>query len=180
MFNGTLTGDFGGLTRFANKIEKLASPSALTSLSRALADEALNLAHQGFAQEQDPFGRPWFPKKFPDGRKILRGATGQLGRSFFKAAVGADGFTIGNRARHAPFVQAGTGIYGASHKPIMPKAGKALRFRGPNGRWMFRKHVDGSPPRPILPTSGKLPPAWARAFEKRAVAFLKQRLGRTG
>ena len=177
---GTLTGDFGGLERFAKKIEKLSSPTALTSLSRALADEALNLALDGFSKEQDPFGRPWFPKRYPDGRKILRGATGQLGRSFFKAAVSADGFTIGNKARHAPFVQKGTGIYGPKHKPIVPKAGKALRFRGPNGKFMFRKSSDGSPPRPILPTSGKLPPAWNVALNKRAVAFLKKRLGRSG
>lgn len=177
---GSLSGDFGGLTRFAKKIEKLSSPAALKALSRDLADEALNLAQDGFTKEQDPFGRPWFPKRYPDGRKILHGATGQLGRSFFKANVTADGFQIGNRAKHAAFVQKGTGIYGPSHKPIVPKTGKALRFRGPGGKFMFRKKSDGSPPRPILPTSGKLPAAWARAFEKRAVAFLRNRLGRTG
>lgn len=180
MMRGSLTGNFGGLAKFTKQIEKLASPAARKALSRELADEALYLALDGFTKEQDPFGRPWFPKRYPDGRKILRGATGQLGRSFFKANVTADGFQIGNKAKHAAFVAKGTGIYGPSHKPILPKAGKALRFRGPNGKFMFRKKSDGSPPRPILPTTGKLPPAWARAFEKRAVAFLRKRLGRKG
>jgi hypothetical protein len=91
--------------------------------------------------------------------------------------VGADGLTIGNKARHAPFVQQER-IYGPKHKPIVPEAGKALRFRGPNGKWMFRTKSDGSPTRPILPTLGRLPPSWSAALNKRAVAFLKNRLGK--
>jgi hypothetical protein len=175
----SLTGDLDALTRFGARVAALGKPSTMTALSKALADEALNLLQQGFVKQQDPYGKPWFPKRFNDGRRILRGKTGQLEKSFYRAYAGADGAIITSRARHA-FVTLGTGVYGPRKQPIKAKPGKALRFRGPGGGWMFRKQVDGSPQRLVMPLPGKPSPIWNRALKARAKAFLLQRLGKVG
>lgn len=175
---GSLTGDFDALIRFGDAVGKLAKPSTMTALAKDLADEALNLVQQGFVKQQDPYGRPWYPKKYPDGRRILRGKSGQLEKSFFRAYVGPDGAIITSRAFHSKFAQSGTGIYGPSRKPIRSKAGKVLRFRGSGGKWIFRTQVDGSPQRIIVPLKGRPSATWNRALKARAAAFMRGRLSK--
>lgn len=177
MMRFTLTGDLSALTRFGNKVASLGKPSTLTALSKELADEALFQVQRGFVEQRDPYGRPWHPKKYPDGRRILRGKTGQLERSFRRVYAGADGAIISSRAPHAIFTL-GTGRYGKSGQPIKPKRAKALRWRGPGGKWVFAKQVEGSRQRLLLPLPGQPSPIWQKALTERARAFIMKRLGK--
>ncbi len=174
---GTLTGDFGALDRFGLKVGNLGRPPVLKALNAALGDEALNLIQQGFASQQDPYGRPWFPKRFPDGRRILRRG-GALEKSWFRKYLGPDAVIVGSRAYHAKFAQSGTGIFGPSRKPITAKTGRALRFRGPGGKYIFRKSVDGSPQRMMIPAKGFPSVIWNRALRARAAAFMRSQLSK--
>lgn len=171
---GSLTGDLSVLVAFGERIGKMGSPAAMRGLNAALGDEALNLIQQGFAKQQDPYGRPWFPKRFPDGKKILRSG-GALEKSWFRSYVGPDVVIVTSRARHAVFAQRGTGIFGPSRQRIHPKTGRALRFRGPGGGFIFRKSVAGSPARMMVPTKAMPSLIWNRALRARALAYLRGR-----
>lgn len=171
---GTLTGDFDALLQFGNKAVRMGSAASMARISKELADEALFQVQVGFSREQDPYGRPWFPKEYPDGRKILRNK-GRLEKSWYRKYSGADSFIIGSRAPYSIFAQSGTGIYGPSRQPIRPKRGKALRFRGPGGKFIFRTQVDGSRQRLMVPVAGRTSVMWTRAFKQRAVAYLANR-----
>lgn len=173
---GILTGDFDELVAIGNRVAKMGSPAAMRALSAELADEALFQIQQGFAQERDPYGRPWYPKKYPDGRKTLRGQSGKLIGSFRRLYVGPDAAIIGSTARHAIFPQTGTGIFGPSGSRIYPKRGKALRFRGPTGGFLYAKSVEGSRQRMMVPKQGIPAPIWTLAIKRRAQAFLRKKL----
>ncbi len=175
MLSGSLNGDFGKLAAFGNKIGSLGSPATMRAISKEIADEAIFQALAGFQKEQDPYGRPWYPKKYPDGRNILRGATGKLMRGFVRLYVGADAAIIGNRAPEARFAQSGTGIYGPSKSPIRPKKGRFLRFKVA-GKYVFAREVEGSRQRLIFPQKWRNSPIWSRAFKTRVSAYLRGRL----
>jgi hypothetical protein len=174
--NFSLTGDFSKLEAFGRRVEKLGSDASMRALARDIADEALFQVQKGFVEQRDPYGSPWAPKKFPDGRSILRGTSGRLERSFVRLYVGPDAVIIGSKAAYARFIQSGTGLYGPSKERIAPKKGKrAMRFKS-GGRWMFAKSVEGSPARMMVPSGTRLPPDWARAIKQRTIAFLRNRL----
>lgn len=179
---GTLTGDFAGLERFTQKVSDLGGDRALTALNKALGAEAIVQARDGFREERDPYGKPWAKKAFPDGNKILR-KSGKLYAGWYLSSVSAQGYTIANREDHSKFTF-GTGIYGKSKKPIVPKNGRALRIpgaagRGVGGRFksgaLFVRSVKGSPQRLIVPLSGRPSPIWMRGLRKAATKFLVER-----
>lgn len=174
-FSASLTGDFGKLTAFANRVGTFGSSAMMREISKAIADEGLNQVQVGFSREQDPYGKSWPAKKYPDGRKILRGTSGKLERSFIRLYAGPDAAIIGSRAREASFQQTGTGVFGPSGRPITAK-GRALRFKA-GGKWMFRRSVQGSPQRLMMPTPHRNSVYWGKAFQARVSAVLRKRLG---
>jgi phage gpG-like protein len=179
MLSASLTGDFGSLTAFGNRVGAFGSPALMKQISKEIADEALYQVQKGFSEQRDPYGNPWFPKKYSDGRKILRGSSGKLERSFVRLYAGPDAATIGSKVSYAVFAQTGTGVYGPKHQRITPKRGKALRFKS-GGRWMFAKSVEGSPARMMMPSPRRNSSSWGKAFQKRVSAVLRARLsGRT-
>lgn len=184
MFSASLSGDFGKLEAFGNRVAGFGSPAMMTQIAKEIGDEALNQVQVGFSQQRDPYGNPWFPKVIPDGRSILRGSSGKLERGFRRLNVSANSVTIGTRVPEARF-QFGTGIYGPSHKPIMAK-GRALRIptgvrgRGTGGRFtsggMFFRSVKGARARLMMPLPHRNSIYWGKAFQSRVSAVLRARL----
>jgi hypothetical protein len=189
MLSGSLDGDFGSLTAFGSRIGNLASPSFMRQVSKEIADEALFQVQKGFVEQRDPYGVPWAPKKFPDGRPVLRGTSGRLERSFVRLYAGPDAVIIGSKAREALFTY-GTGIYGPRKQRIFPKKGRALRIptgmqgRSSSGRFttkgIFFRSVAGSPRRLTMPLEHRSSSEWGRAFKKRVSALLRARLAGRG
>jgi phage gpG-like protein len=175
MFTGELSGDFGKLTAFGNRIGNLGAPATMRTVAREIADEALFQVQVGFSQSRDPYYRPWANKKLPDGRGPLRGATGKLQRSFVRFYVDAQFAIIGSRAREAAFAQTGTGVFGPNKRPITPKRAKALRFKS-GGRWVYAREVEGSQQRLMMPQQWRSSKQWTQAFVKRASLVLKSRM----
>jgi hypothetical protein len=128
--NVALTGDFAGLNGLIKRIEKIGKPAALERLSDNLAEQALDLIEEGFANERDPYGKPWAPKVFGDGRQILVGKSTQLRRGFHRKVVASTGFRVGPSAtaKYAKWIQSGTGLYGPRKQKIRPINAKALIF----------------------------------------------------
>lgn len=177
---GTLTGDLDALTRFGEAVGELGGQSAMRALAVDLGNEALKLVAQGFSRQQDPYGIPWSAKRYPDGRKVLDGATHKLAKSFSIRSVGAWGVVIGSNLERSRFQQAGTGIYGPTRSRIRPKSGKALRFKSASGATLFRRSVKGQQQRRLVPTKTVQSPIWNRALKKRAVVFYNGLLARSG
>lgn len=174
---GTLTGDLDELDRFTEKVGSLGGSRSLTRLNKALAEEAIVQARDGFREERDPYGAKWAKKVFPDGNKILR-KSGKLYAGWYVSSVGPRGYTIANREDHAKFTF-GTGLFGPRKRRIEAK-GRALRIPGPvargaGGRFRsgarYVKSVKGSPQRLIVPLANRPSPIWQRALKKRAQKF---------
>lgn len=178
MFSASLTGNFAGLTAIGKRVAGLANPAFARALNKEFADEALFQVQAGFAQQRDPYGAPWFPKVFDDGRKILRGKSGRLERSFFRRYLGPDATIIGTNNPEARF-QGGTGIYGPSGRRIYPK-GRALRIpgagRGGKNGAMFFRSIAGARPRLMVPQQWRPSQLWNRALRARASAYILSRV----
>jgi phage gpG-like protein len=102
-----LFGDFQTLKRWEKSIGQLASRGLAFDCANEMAEAHLRQVAREFETERDPFGKPWKPKKRPDGRKILRGKTGNL-RRFRKATINQRGYKIGTTAPYLRFHQSGT------------------------------------------------------------------------
>lgn len=175
-FSASLSGDFGKLTAFSSRVAAFGNPATMRQISKEIADEALFQVQKGFSEQRDPYGPPWAPKKFNDGRKILRGTSGRLERSFVRLYAGPDAAIIGSKSRYAIFAQTGTGIYGPRGQRITAKSGKSLRFKL-GGRFVFAKSIAGSPQRLMMPTPHRNSIYWGKAFQARVSAVLRARLG---
>jgi phage gpG-like protein len=125
-------GDFKKVDNWAKAMG--AAPDTLQTMSRNMAEEALELVAQGFEHQKDPYGRPWKDKQTPDGRLILGGKTGRLRRGWHLTRAGKEGFSIG------PSVD-----YAAHHQFGAPRAGIPMRMMVPSKRL-------------------GLPPKWREAF----------------
>lgn len=99
-----LTGDFHTLDQWERSLGELASPKLAFEVADAMADATLGLVAEEFANERDPYGKAWAPKKRPDGRMILRGKTGRLIK-FRKGAVNQHGFRVDAGADYYVFNQ---------------------------------------------------------------------------
>jgi phage gpG-like protein len=105
MAGTTISGNgFAVLDRLSKQLAK--SPSILRAVAKNMAEEALDLVAQGFADERDPYGIPWAPLKVRQG-KILQD-TARLKRSWHRKRIDAAGFTIGSGVSYASFHQEGT------------------------------------------------------------------------
>jgi phage gpG-like protein len=102
-----LTGDYGTLQRWADRMGELGSASAMQSCALAMGHRHVAFVGTQFDREQDPFGNPWAAKKEPDGRKILHGASGKLQRFRITHSSSA-GYSIGTAASYFKFHQKGT------------------------------------------------------------------------
>lgn len=179
MFEASLTGDFGKLTAFSNRVAAFGSPATMREVAKAIADEGLFQVQVGFSQQRDPYGPQWASKKINDGRKILRGPKGYLERSFKRFYVDSQQCVIGSKANYAGFQQTGTGIFGPKGTRIYPKHGRALKIgTGRNKR--FFSSIAGSPKRLMMPTPHRNSIYWARAFQKRVSIVLRARLAGRG
>ena len=103
----SLTGDFHTLDRWTRALGELASDKLRFEVADEMADATLGFVAQEFAEQRDPFGKPWKPKKRPDGRKILRGKTGRL-IQFRKGSVNQSGYRVDAGADYFSFHQRGT------------------------------------------------------------------------
>lgn len=134
----------------------------------SLAEDAIGLIKDGFRTQTDPYGEPWAPKKYPDGRMALSGETSRLKNGWKPSRRDSDSVTITPSVDYAHHHQSGTGIYGPRKTPIVSPNGKMLKIPTPKGA-IFRRSVNGSPKRLMVPTEEKgLPPEWAKTFEESA------------
>jgi len=113
-----LTGDFDTLERWADNIESLGSPSAITEVSVSLAGEALSLTDQAFEQQRSPTGKAWAPKKRSDGRPIGQGKTGRLRDSYRVKFASRFGFSIGSKVDYRRWFAGGK--KGQAPRPLSP------------------------------------------------------------
>jgi len=102
-----LTGDFRKLETLRRKVAALKDKSLQRVISQNLAQEVLELIAEGFAQQRDPYGAGWRPKKRSDGRSILV-RQGRLRRSFTLTRVNSTGFRIGSSVSYGSYHQTGT------------------------------------------------------------------------
>jgi phage gpG-like protein len=181
-----LTGDFSGLQR---KIDQLAKPEvALVKVAQAMSDEGLNLTNESFETETNPYGEPWDLLVLRSG-KILQDKGG-MAASWHRKSANKSGFRISNGKIYAIYHQTGTGIYGPSGQPIVPKNGKALAFGVRNAgktksgrvkttttKYVFRS-VKGAPARKMVPDADKpLPLRWKQRLVRAGKAALKVHFG---
>lgn len=159
------TGNFKELELYRDKIASL--PTVLETVNEQLAEETIELIHEGFDKESDPFGKKWhghseLTKRIRPGGRILED-DGHLKSSWFKRLVGRGGFTVGNPQKTALWAQKGTGIYGPKKKPIRPINGKSLRIPVIGGAVLLSS-VKGQPIRRMVPDTNRLPARWKKRF----------------
>lgn len=172
-----LKGDLAKFRRHIAKIERLSTPEAMVKLTDNLAEEAVDLIIDGMAAQHDPYGKPYAPKVFGDGRAILVGATVQLrrGNSWKRVRSDGRGFKVSCNVPYAIYHQKGTGIYGPKRRKIVPVRAKALSFEAAklvspkSKKWgstrVFLRSVKGCKQRKMVPDKG-LPKEWGNAFEE--------------
>lgn len=167
----------------------------MRGVSRAIGNEAVFLVQNGFNTGTDPYGQQWATKVFRDGNRPLTGPTGKLRDGWRLVYAGQDAAIIANAVPYARF-QSGTGIYGPTGQPIVPKHGDALkltigrgmllgRTRAANGRFvsggrtggkfLFFRSVRGAPARRMVPREGFMPLSWDRAITVAAREYLQRR-----
>lgn len=176
-----VTGDFGELAALIVGVERLAKPAARKELAQNLAEEYRDFMTECFREGRSPYGEAWAPLKF---RTSAGGAsqkpladTGIMKGAATPIGVTADGFKV-----QVGKTYASTHQFGAT---IVPKAAKALRFRGvtyvPSKRggarrkytgWIFVKRVV-IPPRPFAPTFG-MPAELQTRFDEAASEFMRE------
>lgn len=127
-----MRGDYAKLDRIIKKVDRLGNTQHLRSLTDNLAEEAIDLVLECFRTETDPYGTPWAPKVFNDGRRVLVGKTTNLKRSWGRRAAirrsDGRGFRIASSMIYAKWMQNGTGIYGPKRRRIRPINAKCLAF----------------------------------------------------
>lgn len=141
---GRVSGDLDVLANWQRALETI--PKAIDQVSAPVAETFLGFVQEGFAQQKDPYGNPWAPKKKPDGRSILVGRTTRLRRGWH-VVKHKRGFTI------APTVD-----YAAAHQAPKPRqkwGGKSLQRRM------------------MVPTASRgLPRKWTQAAKDVSLAIL--------
>jgi phage gpG-like protein len=169
------TGNFKSLEDFAADVARV--PSALKVVSEQLAEESIELIHEGFENQRDPYGNRWkkhskLTQRIRPGGRILED-TGGLKSSWFRKSADAGSFEVANAKEHAAFHQEGTGIHGPKKRPIRPKQAKALRIPIGGGA-VFLYEVAGVPKRRMVPARGRLPKAWSKRYVETAQEVLTE------
>lgn len=62
---------------------------------------------------------------------------------------------VGTNVEYAPYQEFGTGLYGPSKSPIVPKRAKMLAFRARSGQMVFAKQVSGVRPKKFMEAGAK-------------------------
>jgi phage gpG-like protein len=130
-------GNFGKLKGWREALKK--APELMVPISKDGAEELLGKVQDGFRAQADPYGAPWAPKKFDDGRAILVGKTTRLRRGWHVKAATRKRFVI------SPSVD-----YAAAHQDPRPRP-----------KWGGKK----LPRRAMVPYRG-LPKAWADSMRE--------------
>lgn len=170
----SMTGDAGVLDVFGRRAGNLGSDASLRGMSRAIGGAALFEVQVGFSKGVDPYGNAWAPKVFADGNKPLTGKSGKLRAGWRLVYAGTDAAIIGNGVSYARF-QSGTGVFGPTGRPIVPKRGSVLSWKSAGKRFAFRS-VRGAPPRLMVPRPGDLPVTWNRSITAAAREYMRARL----
>jgi len=113
--------DVGGILARLERCKNEISGGAVRALKEA-ADATLRAAQASTA----------FENRTGELRGKIRVGTGRM-VTFVEA-----------RARHAGWIENGTGIYGPRGTPIVPTTKQFLRFRGRGGGWVFARSVKGT------------------------------------
>lgn len=98
------------------KLRLFISGKAQAIAANVTADTMLDLVHEGFARQTDPYGIPWDPRVDDLSHPILD-ETGLMKANFFALVIGADA-TIENTIEYSSFHQHGTSKMPA--RPIFP------------------------------------------------------------
>lgn len=133
-----LKGDFGALGDLQERIRRMTNPAFTHAIARRLTGTAVKLLADEFRKSQDPYGTPWRPLKYRQGKPLLD--TGRLRA----AAVGqpAD-LTTGAVVRvvipveYASYHQDGTRTI--PRRQIVPDRAGGL---GPIWTAAFRKEIE--------------------------------------
>lgn len=97
------------------KLDRLAEPATLTTVSTDMAEESLALVDEGFDHDADPYGEPW------DAPNDLE-ETGEMRSSLAVEHADADGYAVGFADPKARFHQDGTGKM--DQRRLVPEGGK--------------------------------------------------------
>jgi phage gpG-like protein len=96
----------------------------LEAMSRNLAEESVGLIKDGFRAQADPYGKPWQPKKYDDGRAILTGRTGNLRTGWHVTKSTRGGFTVAPSVRYAVHHQFGAPRAKIPKRMMVPGKGR--------------------------------------------------------
>jgi hypothetical protein len=80
------------------------------------------------------------------------------------AGIGSAHGVLTYHAPYTQFVLRGTGIYGPSGTPIVPKTAQYLVFRGRDGGLVYAKEVRGQHAQPFLQEAFKVASPWPVRF----------------
>lgn len=172
----SVTGDFAGLQAIAQKLAAL--PAARQALARGIAEEAIDLVRQGFADRTDPYGAQWADKA--DGSAcFLVGPTGNLKSGWHIKEVSADEVTVGPSVFYAITHQEGRTIKAKNVRTIRlfgrhPIEAAKLQFKI-GDQWVMTDSVT-IPQRRMVPDEGDLPPTWDEAITEAAEEMLHELL----
>lgn len=191
-------GDLGGLTKRIGELRK-----SLSQVADVVALEVVELISDGFANERDPYGRPWKAKYHDDGRAILvhsgRMKTGWHGRI---KKPRRNTRVISPNVDYAKYHQFGTQgrtSIGVLHRsqPYVNDFIQAGKVGSKRGRFMSRQQAKslgrkgsaiavrsftihfatGSgkiPARMMIPADGDIPPRWQEAIDKAFAEAFKE------
>lgn len=166
------SGDFAALRDFEEKIRR--SPASLRRISVQLAEETIELIHEGHERQLDPYGKPWKPPVLRSGDALED--SGGMKNSWHRSHAKRESFGVENAKAYAIFHQTGTGIYGPRRRRIYPLRKRALRIPGGRPGYvnkgdLFFSSVAGSPQRRMVPDRG-LPEDWRARYVDTATQTL--------
>jgi len=166
------TGDFAALEQFEKKIRS--APASLERVSRQLAEETIELIHDGFEHSRDPYGKPWRELVLRQGNPLED--SGAMKNSWHRSHARRDSFGVENAKAYATYHQTGTGIYGPRRRRIRPVHARALRIPGGRPGYVNKgdlllSSVAGAPQRRMVPDRG-LPEDWRARYVDTATGTL--------
>lgn len=151
-----------GMAHFLEQFRSV--PKWVRETADEVADDFVDLIHEGFDKGRSPTGRKWAPLVLRQGRplldnRVLRNSWQVTTRA--SRAAGEIRFIIESSDEVAAYHQRGTGIYGPKNRPIVPVNARSLYIPG----YGHFASVRGSPPRPMVPENN-LPVRWRRVYER--------------
>lgn len=160
--------------QFKRQLRDLQSPRTLHELHNIAGAATHEYVMDGFARQQDPYGRPWAPTKRQN--PILQDSLALRDGIKWKAdSRGVVIQTTGKANKYAAYHQHGT-------RP-------STRYQRKNGRFLSAKRaskskrmvylvsIPGLPARPFLPEQGIMPPQLAVKIENDFRQYFRSRYG---